>query len=413
MLKNLFTKVWKVLQSICFLLFGQVSWNPPKWLSEICRKVPICSKRFGFSFLGIGILVLITVYAYSWYQKRPHPELITAHIITPKTTSLEEDRLTPDSLKIDFGTNNDGFSSKSVAPLRLINKEVTTGVALTPSMPGKWFWESDNHLVFYPGADWPAAQTYHIHFNKYFFARGARMAHYDYSFTTESFQITLSHLQFYQDPINPKIREVVATLNFNYPVDATSLEQHTTLMLQAIHNDKLDLKAQSFKYFITYDKFKRTAYLHSEPLPLPETERFLEFSIAKGVKSLSGSGITNDSLTRQVLIPDASSYLKMNSITATIVRNNKDQPEQTFTVESTLGVKEDEFNKNIHVYLLPTDYPANSLEAAKEHYQWQNPGEVTPAILALATPLSVDALPTDREYATLHSYRFNVEEPRF
>jgi len=413
MLKNLFSKVWEVLQSICFLLFGQVSWNPPKWLHQLCHRIPICSKRFGFTLLGIVILILISIYAYSWYQKRPYPDLITAHIITPKTTTIDEDQLTPDSLKIDFGTDNGGFSGKSVAPLHLINKEVTTDVTLTPTIPGKWYWETDNHLVFYPEQDWPAEQTYHIHFNKHFFADTTRIAQYDYSFTTEPFQITIPQLQFYQDPINPQTREVVATLNFNYPVDTASLEQHIKLILQAIRNDKLDLQAQSFKYFITYDKFKRTAYLHSEPLPLPKTERFLELFIDKGVRSLTGSGFTNDSLTQKVLIPDAGSYLKINAITPSIVRNNKDQPEQIFTVESTLGIKAAEFNKNIHVYLLPADYPANSLEAAKEHYHWQNPGEVTPAILALATPLPMDALPTDREYATLHSYRFNVEEPRF
>jgi uncharacterized protein YfaS (alpha-2-macroglobulin family) len=413
MLKNLFSTLWKALQTLLIRIFGHITWNCPPWLDYLCKKATARSRLFWFMALSMAILIIISLYGYSWYQKRPQPELVIAHINTPKITPLNDEQLTPESLSIDFGTDNGGFTSKSVAPIQLINKEITTGITMTPALPGKWFWESDSNLVFYPESDWPAEQTYHLDFNKSFFAAGAKMAKMNYTFTTQTFQPAISQLKFYQDPINPKLRAVVATLNFNFPVDPTSLEKHTTLMLQALSNGKLDFNAQQFKYTITSDKFKRTAYLHSEPLPLPDVERYLELSLSKGIKALIGPGESKEAISQQVLIPDAGSYFKISSATASIVRNDHDQPEQILTLESTIGVTSAELNKNIHIYLLPMDYPATSIESAKENYQWQNPGEVTPAILALATPLDLQTIPPERDYATLHSYKFNVEEPRY
>ncbi len=354
---------------------------------------PRLAWRTLFSMIAI---ILIGGYGYYWHKHLPHPRLITASITHPQITPVAN-TLIPDVLTINF--------SQSVAPLSAIGKEVTEGITLKPTMPGKWVWQSDTRLVFTPDQDWPADQNYSIEFAKNVFSSPKKMESFNYHFTTLPFIAKISQFKFYQDPVNPQIRQAVATVNFNYPVDSTSFEKNTSVVLQKT--------SQYFKLTFSYDENKRTAYLHSESLPLPETTRYLNLLVDKGVKALMGSASTSEEVTQTVLIPDAASYFKISSVNASIVRNEQDRPEQIITVETTLGATEGEINKALHVYLLPQDYPATTSEEAKSNYTWQNPGEITDNILKISPVVNLRALPADRDYATLHSYKINAPAGRF
>lgn len=408
MQNNLFSRIFHTITDYFSLIFGHITWSCPPWLRYLSYRISSNSRIF-LLFLFSALILLGTFY---WYQKIPRPDLITAHITAPDITPLA-DELIPANLRIDFGIEKNSFINKSVAPLKLIGKEVNKGITITPAISGTWTWENGNHLTFTPNTDWPAGQVYTIDFKKDFFAPGTKTKSLRYTFSTQPFQATIAEFKFYQDPVNPQIRQAVATLNFNYPVNIKSLENKITLLLEAINNGKQNLKVRPFKFTITYDQHKRTAYLQSEQLPLPEVPRYLDLIVKEGVKPLIGPGSTTESAKQNILIPDAQSYFRISNVTANIVRNNRDQPEQVLAIETTLGITEATLNKNLHVFLLPKDYPATSVESAKPNYQWQNPGEITPDILALATPLILQTIPADRDYATLHSYKFNVETPQF
>lgn len=409
---KLLAKLRSVISNFISLLIGQVSWNQPNWLKSLCEKTRSRPGSFWGILLGFIVLVAISVYGYHWYQKLPKPVLVTAHITPPQITPVAT-VLTPDNLNIDFGIENEGFVSQSVAPLKQINKEVTSGVTMTPNIPGKWYWQNDNQLTFIPAQDWPAGQTYQIHFDKSVFAASKKMASLDYSFSTQPFNINITDFKFYQDPENAQLRQAVATINFNYPVNASSFENKITLMQQALKNGKLNLSAKQFKFTVNYDEHKRTAYLHSEALPMSDVERYLLLTINKGVKPIAGPSITTEDVSKSLLIPDAGSYLKISNANAAIVRNEQDRPEQVLTIETTIGVTEAELTKSIHFYLLPQNYPATATEKEKPNYSWQNPGEVTADILKLSTPLVTKSIPTDRDYATLHSFKFATATPRY
>lgn len=390
-------------------LFGRLTWSSPPWVNFLRCKANSRPSLFWGMFSGFIALLIVAGYGFHWYNHLPRPPRITANITVPKITPLAHE-LVPDSLAMNFGLEkNKNFTPESVAPLNLIGKEVKEGITLTPSAKGKWVFENDSRLVFTPTEDWPAGQSYDIHFDKTVFASKLKMATMDYEFSTEPFQASIAEFKFYQDPVDPKLRQVVATVNFNYPVDTNNFEKKTSLTLLAAKSTH----AQSYQFTVTYDEHKRTAYLHSEPLPLPETERYLQLTIGKGVKAITGPSITTETLTQNVLIPDAASFLKVSQASANIVRNEQDRPEQILTLETTSGVTETELNKSLHVYLLPADYPATATEEIKKDYVWQNPGEVTPDILKLATPVVLQNIPADRDYATLHSYKFTSPTPRF
>ncbi|KTC72431.1 hypothetical protein Lbir_1206 [Legionella birminghamensis] len=394
------------------LLFGRVQWSSPPWMTGLRQRAVSRPGLFWGSTVAILLLLSGAIYGYVWYKNLPQPELISAVITPPDITPLEEE-LTPDDLVINFGIQKDELIPQSVAPLKLIGKEVTEGIELVPDMPGEWAWDSDSRLIFTPEKDWPAGQTYEIRFNKDVFTANAKMEKLRYQFSTKPFEAKIAALSFYQDPVDAKNRQIVATVNFNFPVDSNSFEEKAALILQEIKNNQLNLDARHYKFTVSYDKYKRIAYLRSEPLSLPEVSRYVQLLIPKGIEAESGSARTAQNISQNLLIPDASNYFKLSAADASIIRNERDRPEQILNLETTLGVTEAAMNKALHVYLLPQNYPATASEPEKPNYEWQNPGEVNAAILALSKPLAMQALPPDRNYASLHSYRFSSNTPQY
>ena len=412
MKKNPLSSVLNSLCSAFSAVFGKLNWNSPPWLTRLDYKAKNSPKMFWGCTSLIIALILAAGYGAYWYQHRPQPIYITASITAPDSTPNEE-TLVPKNLIIDFGIKNNDFISQSVAPINLIGKTITDGIEMTPKITGQWSWNNDSQLVFIPLEDWPAGQTYTIHFDRNFFAPHTNMGAYDYSFSTKPFEAQITEFKFYQDPVNPQIRNAVATIQFNFPVNPETLAKNTTLMFQAVKKGTLDLNAEPIKFSYTYDVHKRVAYLHSDNIKLREVARYLVLTLGKNAASSTNSTDIKKDLSKNLLVPDASNFLKVLSASASIVRNDKDRPEQILTVETSLGINEKDFSKSVHVYLLPLDYPATSTESAKENYIWQNPGEVRSNILSLATPLTKEAIPSEQNYALLHSFKFAAQTPRY
>ncbi|KTC93198.1 alpha-2-macroglobulin family protein [Legionella cincinnatiensis] len=390
-------------------VFGKLNWRSPPWVNYLCNKSKSSPKMFwGSSFLLILILIAAG-YTVHWYKNLPKPIYTTAQITVPDITPNTEEQLVPNNLIIDFGIKNNGFINQSVAPLSEIGKTVTHGIEMTPIIPGTWTWNTDSQLVFTPSEDWPAGQKFTIHFAPDFFTKNANMERYDYSFNTNPFQGTITEFKLYQDPVHAEIRNAVATIEFNYPVNPKTLEKNTLLMYQA----QPGATAAKQSFTVTYDKNKRVAYLHSETIKIDNVARYLRLTLNKEVTSSTDSAHLQHELTQNLLIPSAQDFLKIISASASIIRNDKDRPEQVLTIETSLGINESEFNKSVHIFLLPKDKPATVAEEAKANYQWQNPGEVTQTVLSLATPLNREALPTEQNYSTLHSFKFKAETPRY
>lgn len=412
MTKKILSSILSPLCTVFTALFGKLNWSSPAWLSHLKQKATSSPKTFWGAGSLIIMLLLAACYGAYWYKNLPKPTYITAQITVPDITPNEE-TLVPNNLVLDFGIHNNGFTNQSVAPISMVGKVVSEGIVMTPQISGEWMWNDDSQLSFHPSEDWPADQKYTIHFTNNFFSPNAHLESHDFSFTTKPFVANITEFKFYQDPVNSEVRNAVATIEFNYPVNTKSLEQYTSVLFEALKNNKLNLNAEPISFSYTYDEHKRVAYLHSDVIKIKEVARYLLLTLGKEVSSSTDTGHLKDAITKNLLIPDSSNFLTVVSASASIVRNDKDRPEQILTVETTLGVNENDFNKSVHFYLLPQDYPATSVEAAKPNYQWQNPGEVTDSILALATPLTKQTIPTEHNYSTLHSFKFAAQTPRY
>lgn len=389
-------------------VFGKLNWRSPPWINYLGTKSKTSPKLFWGSSLIIVLILCAVGYSLYWYNNLPKPIYTTAQITVPDITPNSEEQLIPNNLILDFGIKNNGFINQSVAPLNQIGKTITSGIEMSPQIPGSWTWNTDSQLVFTPSEDWPAGQKFTIHFTPDFFAPTANMDSHTYSFTTHPFSGTITEFKLYQDPVHVETRNAVATIEFNYPVNPQNLEKNTILAYQTKSG-----AGEKLPFHFTYDKNKRIAYLHSDNIKINEVARYLRLTLNKNVSSSTETAYLQKELSKNLLIPSAQDFLKIISASASIVRNEKDRPEQVLTVETSLGVNEKEFNKSVHVYLLPKDRPATTSEAAKENYSWQNPGEVTKAILSLASPMQKEVIPTEQNYSSLHSFKFKADAPRY
>ncbi len=399
MLQESITKLKSLLCKGSEFLFGKITWCTPLWVNYLYEKAAAKPKIWLGSLFGTILVISSIFLGYHWYQSLPKPERIVAVIEAPKITPVDK-VLVPDVLTIHFGAILNGeFIERSVAPLNDVNKEITKNIHLRPEMPGKWSWDSDNGLIFVPSADWPAGQTFTIDFDKPLFTKSTKMEDWSYTFSTLPFTAQIDNFKLYIDPINPRERQAVADVHFNFPVDPASLENKIMFLWQG---------SKEIPYTIKFDEHKRNAYLRTNNIELPSEEAYLTLKLAKGIKPIAGPSSTKETELAKITIADAGSYFKVAKAVTSIVHNQKDRPEQVLALETTLGVTQNELDKAIHVYLLPKDRPATLGEAAVKNYEWENPGEVTPDILTLAKPLTLNTIPADRDFATLHSYQYEA-----
>src|SRR5262249_53131004 len=143
---------------------------------------------------------------YHWWESRPKPVEFSVSVQAPGLTVIEE---TPHyhPIRIRFGG--------SAARLDQIGKRVNKGITLSPAHPGDWHWADDHTLVFEPTQDWPVGQDFKVDLDKDMFPEHVRLQQYDVAFTTHAFTATISEVQLYQDPRNPKVKRVEATISFS------------------------------------------------------------------------------------------------------------------------------------------------------------------------------------------------------
>jgi uncharacterized protein YfaS (alpha-2-macroglobulin family) len=392
-------KFFTHLSAFLQLIFGKFSWENPSWMKHLRPK------QFGSLVLIVLLLISSIVYGLRWVHSLPQGEQITVNITLPELTPVAK-TLVPEKLFLDFGVMIDGeFNYRAVAPISLIGKNISDNIRITPAIAGKWLWDADSRLVFTPEQDWPPHQTYTIFFNKNLFAPDTNMASMKVTFTTKPFEASISEFRFYQDPLKADVRQAVASIHFTFPVDPLTLEKNLRLNWQGTNT--------AAPFTLTYDENKRTAYLHSASLALPERERYLELTLNKKIEALANHAALSKQISVTLLIPDASTYFSIRDINTAIINNQQDRPEQILTIETSLGVTQTELDKFVHVYVLPKDYPRTSAEEAKPNYQWKDPGEVTDAILALGKPLPLNAIPALQDYADLHSYQYHALTPTY
>ncbi|HVN29829.1 MAG TPA: hypothetical protein VMT64_15140, partial [Candidatus Binataceae bacterium] len=313
---------------------------------------------------------------------------------------------TPDPVVIHF--------SGSAARLDTIGKPVTSGITVTPPIAGQWKWLGDADLQFTPKNDWPVGQHYTVKFDRKLFPSHIRLKKYSYPMSSPSFAAAIESAEFYEDPTDPKIKQVVATIRFTHPIDKTDFEKRISFRMRVEPVKSFDSReATSLGFKVTYDKAGGKAYIRSDAIEIPPDDGEVLLTIGRGVRSSRGGPGAPAALERTVNIPGIRNYFRIRSIAASNVSNDRDEMERIGTISASAPMRQADLEGDIAVFLLPTDKPAIGDQAGQKEYSWSGPLEVVPEVMKLATPVPIEWIPAEREFSDTQSFRFSADSGRF
>ncbi len=382
---------------------GDLRWTPPPW----ARKLGI--RTIGTWMVMLIVLAIGTVAAYRYYQSLPSPPRVVSTATPPAVSPIVDNKPQPQPVYVDFVVKTDPREpiegTSAIARVDLIGNTVVEGISLSPAMPGTWDWVSDTQLRFQPERDWPAEQDYTVSYSPDIFAPGLEFDGRTVAFTTPAFTTELRELKFYQNPVTPSERRVVATLSFSHVVEPSELRGAISLGMRDDGQTVNDTPT-ALAFEITTDEAGRTAHVQSQPIQIPERETFATLSVKDSLTPVQSSSSIAEEIVQTVRIPDISSYFKIDSSQFLLARDENDEPQQTVTLSFSDRVDTEALGKKITVYRLPANVVINGKTIRKNY--WESPREVTPDILSQSEPVSITLNPQDSASASLHSLRMDA-----
>lgn len=405
-----------------YLLFGDISFKPPPWWTTLIEEGPDQAEllvvriltwlKANRELLGKGFLaILLLLAAYfglkSWLADDKNIVKINTNIVSPPLTPMVKGAK-PKPVHIDF--------DKSAVKLEDSGSSVKQGIAMSPFHKGTWTWTSDRRLTFTPVEDWPVGREFEIRMNRSLFPDHVLLDRYELKFNTPEFRMTLKGAEFHQDPTNPKIKKIVATLAFTHPVDPRSLEERVSLEKEG-HKKKIfgfSFGDKPFPHTITYNELMSEAYIHSDPVKIPMKDSFMTVRIDAGVASSRGGADYGGTVEKKVAIPGMYTYFRVGTAHTAIVRNDRHEPEHVFVLTMTARAHEDEIRKSLRVHLLPRCLPPIPGRNKKRdcHHRWNDLKLIGSEVMREARLLKLEPLPTEFEFSKTHSFKFKAPQGR-
>ena len=412
----LFDFLWRVLAWLVRRLFGDFSWQAPTWLRvtdgaalNLGASMARHRLRYVAGVLALGIVFGAGWFGWHWYENRPRPAqpqlppLITYRVTAPTLTEYDASPIVVRALSLRF--------SGSAAPIAMVGKSAGAGIVIDPEIAGTWTWDSDKQLTFQPKEDWPIDQKYVVNLDPArVFAEHVRIEQRRFDFASAPFEAKLASSEFYQDPQDAALKKAVINLHFSHPVNTVDLEKRIALNLRdrvQISKDKIEEKSQPKKFVINYDERKLNAFIHSEPLAIPIIGGALDMHIAAGVHAQKGGNATTAEILADVTLPTLYS-LSVSGISATLVDNTHYEPEQVLVMETSQAINEADASKSISAYVLPVMCPATQQPAPDVPCSWST-DTVSEKMLKKSQKLTLESVPTEREFAELHSFKYHAD----
>ncbi|MEJ0001426.1 MAG: alpha-2-macroglobulin [Verrucomicrobiota bacterium] len=391
--------VWPLVQfhRISRAVVGDLTWKPPGWISAMARRL----------WLWGGLLLVLALLAgggwrlWDWYAHLPKPPTV-GWTIAQGEAPAPDTQFHAQEVTLSFDA--------SVARLDLISKDVSPLVTLAPKLPGRWTWVTGSLLRFEPAQDWPAATTFRVRVDPQLFSRHARLSTLGKEFTTAPFTVAISDPAFYVNPKDPSVKQVTATLTFSHAVDRASLENHLTLDTEGGVPVFGAVPSGFATCTFTYDKLDRVVYLRSDTITVPRETVHAILHLPGAVHPKQGGARLEFVGTyADITIPSSFDLFHISGAQATIVTNTNGEPEQALVLTTTVGVKPERLASALRAWVLAP--PKKHMESdGEKRAVWDGPAEVTPDVLARATPVALTLVPSETDTATLHSFKLKVPE---
>ncbi|QLG96281.1 alpha-2-macroglobulin family protein [Pseudomonas yamanorum] len=380
-------------------LFGQ--WQPPHWLqavgnglANIGHKARAYPRQAAGGVLGLVLLAAAGFYGWHWYSNLPQPHTVGYSLHKPNLTDYTQQPPVVDNLQVRF--------AESVAPLEDIGKTVSQGIVIKPAVQGTWRWTDDHTLLFVPEKDWPIDTGYSVDLDKKgLLAGGVLLDQYSAQFSTQPFRAKLAQNELYQDPVNPTLKQLVATFRFSHPVDEDSLRKRVSVTLGkglAYRDAQLPNLPE-----ITFDDAKLNAYVRSAALATPLESTPVSAKIDEGIKARDGGNASSAPLLAEVTVPGRY-RLTFTGAEVSFVDNERGEPEPVLMFSSSSAVADETIATKVQAWLLP--------EKAQDDTQPWNTKDIDDKLLARSTPVKLTHVPSVEPLNTLHAFKFKAPAGR-
>lgn len=413
------------LSALFTAVLGNISWQRPMWWQRSRAKILGVRDRVwtharanprqtGAWAVSACLVLLACTVGWQWYQSRPKPVEIAYTLTPPGLTCYACDPPgDPQPLIVRF--------EGSVAPIEKSGHALDKnrpGLSLRPAHEGVWTWDDDRTLRFAPAEEWPVGKQFDVTIERRgVIADEVRLADYQFSFATPSFEARVAGTEFHQDPVIAANKKVVATVSFTHPVNEIEFEKHVELKMFDRITDTREKPLKAPTFHVVYDKHKLNAYVHTAQLDVPAKAGRLEITIGAGVEAANGGGGTREPLITSIGIPGLNS-LKIADLSLDIVRDEKNEPDQVLLVNASFSVAEREFPQKVSAWLLPMRHPDPKVQTEFERraharpFAW-NESNLRPEVLNAETRMQLTPLPGDRDHYELHSFRYSADPGRF
>ncbi|MCE0482755.1 MAG: Ig-like domain-containing protein, partial [Methylacidiphilales bacterium] len=385
-------------------LVGEIIWRPPGWAGAV--RTGAQKRPWLMLALSAGLLVLLVGggWLWNWYAHLPKPPSVGWIVNLGDVPGTSVD-FQPQYLTLTF--------DRSVAKLEDISKDVTPRVTLTPRIKGVWSWSNGSQLLFVPTEDWPADTKFRVDLDRSLFTSHARLETLTKEFHTQPFTVAITEPLFYVNPKNTEVKQITATLTFSHPVNRAALEKNLTLAMESGEQVFQNAPSDTGRCSVTYDMRDRIAYIRSVNVTVPQQSGHAILTVPDVVTAINGGAHLEAVQRADVLVPSVADLFHISSAQVVIAANREGEPEQALVLNSSVGVKPELLAKAVHAWILPKPKEHYDAESETKINAWQSPAEITDAILAKSTPVTLTLVPREEEYATLHSFKLKVPENAF
>lgn len=413
------------------------SWQPPSWV-EKCKEffaplLSLVTKHAAWVFL-VSVLSLgaITVPALmqadygSYWQKLKSLQMhakakfdsfkgVQPDSAEITNANVSVTRPTPANLEADAKPHPVVFTfSVSAAPLALVGNTFAdkppVDISISPAIKGRWLWEEANRLTFTPDEEWPIDAEYNV-----LIGSKALAAHVNIDptvlFKSPSFTMEIANSSFYQDPVQTNLRKAIFEVNFSHPVAPESFEKRIQLQ-EGVATELFINNNSPQKFSVTYDKLRLHATVHSEPLKIPQKNESLTLNINAGVAAVRGGNTIADSKKITLEVPGLNS-LDVTELQDVIVTNESGEPENVLQIATDMEVNEKELARHVQAWILPDVAPNDSSANNSIDNAWQDPTNITEAVLNSAKKVSLMTVATEREASSNHGFKYEAEPGRY
>lgn len=362
------SKKWGIVKRLLIGLVG--SYNIPGWCKALLKLFKWCFSHKKETSIGlITYLVLFGVFKFFitievektqvvrdaiqdsalGLKSAKKVTIVNYYLPSDPTFYIKDKKLVVDKkvLTVLFDEN----------PLVLNSKKKLSDIfKLIPNIKGEWRKTSNQRFEFEPSELWEAGQRYEVKLNEKLLRKNIEFRNNHFEFQTRKFEGHTSNIKFYVNPKETSAKKIVTHVNFNYPVDIKSLEHNFEFIIK----NKKDKILNRLSGNVTLNDTKTIAYIHSDSIKLGSKQKYVSFTVKKGIKSTYNIKASAKEFTRNLVVPSMYSYMELDLRSISMSKDKEDMPYHSFHLLSNTELGKKTIQKQLKVYELP-QYPNDNI----------------------------------------------------